>query len=195
MGAHLLGRRPADRSDDVEPGDDYDVVDGIRVERNMGSESSWIGGELHARLRDYCRANRLGWVWPADSGFACFRRKLVRFPDVSFVRYGRLPGERVPEGHLTIPPDLAAEVVSPHDEVLPFEEKLLDYRDAGVRLVWVIFPNTGTAWVYRPDGSGVFVGEDGLLDGGDVIPGFSVRLADLFPRPPELPAVPEPPAA
>lgn len=175
--------------------DDYDVIDGVLVERNMGSESSWIGAELYAVLRDHIRAHRLGWAWHADGGFECFARTRLRYPDIAFVRFGRLPDERVPRGHVTIPPDFAVEIVSPRDRAGELEEKRLDYQDAGVRLVWVIYPEHGLTRVYRPDRTSTEVTADEFLDGEDVIPGFRVRLADLFPRPPELPAAPEPPAA
>lgn len=194
MGTHLLGRRPADPSDDVEPGDDYDVIDGIRVERNMGSESSWIGGTLHALLLEHCRVHRLGWAWHADGGFRCFTRKPVRYPDIAFVRFGRLPGERVPPGHVRIPPDCAAEITSPRDRVRKLEEKLLDYQDAGVRLVWVLHPELRVTRVYRPDRTSTVIAADDWLDGEEVIPGFRVRLADLYPVLPPAPTT-EPPAA
>ena len=98
-------------------GKSYELVDGQLVERNMGAESSWVGGQLLIRLGSYCEEHGLGWALPADNGFQCFAHDpgLVRKPDVSFVRYGRLPGEVLPKGWIKIPPDLAVEVVSPND--------------------------------------------------------------------------------
>ena len=169
----------------------YDLVDGDVVERDMGSISSWVGGELHALLREYCRTHRYGWVWHADSGFDCFRQKRLRYPDVAVLRYGRLPGEQLPEGHIEIPPDFVAEIVSPHDRADELEEKLLDYRDAGVRMVWCIYPARGIARMHRPDRTITEVDEDEYLDGENVLPGFRVRLGDLFPHhPPVDPSAP-----
>src|SRR5271156_2600493 len=111
-------------------GKSYELVDGELVERNMGFESSWIGGRLHSRLDRFCEEHGPGWALPADNGFQCFphQPKLVRKPDVSFVRYGRLPDEVLPQGWIEIPPDLAVEVVSPNDLTDQLDEKLEDYR-------------------------------------------------------------------
>ena len=162
----------------------YELVDGRLVERNMGSESSEIGGELYFLLRLLCREHDLGKVWPADNGFQCFRHApgLVRRPDVSFVKKGRLPGEASPKGWVKISPDLAVEVVSPNDLAGELEEKLDDYQKAGVPLVWVIYPEQRKARVFRLDGSAVELGEDDELSGDDIIPGFRCPLREILPR-------------
>jgi Uma2 family endonuclease len=177
----------------------FDLVDGSLVERDTGSISSWVGGVLYAQLLAYCRGQRVGWAWHADAGFDCFtRQRTVRFPDVSVVRYGRLPGEQLPDGHIKVAPDFVAEIVSPNDLAEDLEDKLQDYRSAGVRLVWVIYPAVGTARVHRLDRRVTEVSADEFLDGEDVLPGFRVRVADLLPVPPapsaEAPA-PQAPSA
>lgn len=161
----------------------FELVNGRLKERPMGSMSSWIGGELYARLRDYVNAHRFGRVFPSDAGYNCFPRGNVRYPDVSVVRFGRLPNEELPEGHITLAPDFAAEVVSPNDKAGELEEKLHDYRDAGVGLVWVIYPATRTARAYRPDRTTTDYEENDVMSGEAVLPGFAVRLGDLFPPP------------
>src|SRR2546423_11512315 len=72
----------------------FELVDGQLVERKMGFESSWIGGQLFLLLAAYCNAHRLGWAAPADASFQCFADDpdRVRKPDVSFIRLDRLPG-------------------------------------------------------------------------------------------------------
>ena len=79
----------------------------------------------------------------ADAGYQCFPHDpgLVRRPDASFVKAGRFPGDVLPKGWAKSPPDLAVEVVSPNDLVYELEEKLSDYRKAGVPLIWVIGPS------------------------------------------------------
>jgi len=167
-------------------GKSYELVDGQLVERNMGAKSSWVGGRLLVRLEGFCEEHSLGWVFPADNGFQCFSHKpgLVRKPDVSFVRYGRLPGEMLPEGWIKIPPDLAVEVVSPNDEIEELEEKLDDYQKAGVPLIWVIHPKSRSVMVHRHDGSASRLLESDELSGEDVIPGFRCKVEDFFPKPP-----------
>jgi Uma2 family endonuclease len=182
-------------------GKSYELVDGRLVERKMGAESSEIGGNLYFLLRMFCRGHDLGIVWPADNGFQCFPHApgLVRRPDVSFIRRGRLPGDVSPKGWVKIPPDLAVEVVSPNDLVGELEEKLDDYRKADVPLVWVIYPEQRKARIFRLDGPAVELMEDDELTGEDVIPGFRCPLREILPQrapagePPATPAGPNGP--
>ncbi len=113
-------------------GKDYELVNGRLVERNSGAESSWVGGRICLRLSKLCDEHHLGWVWPADNGYQCFAHapKLVRRPDVSFIRAGRLRGDALPSGFVRIAPDLAVEVVSPNDLAPELDEKLEDLTPA-----------------------------------------------------------------
>jgi Uma2 family endonuclease len=176
----------------------YELVDGRLVERNLGTESSEVGGDLYFLLRLFCREHPVGKVWPADNGFQCFPHApgLVRRPDVSFIRRGRLPGDVSPKGWTRIPPDLAVEVVSPNDLAGELEEKLDDHQKAGVPLVWVIYPEQRKARVFRLDGTSSELGEDDELSGEDNIPGFRCSLREILPKlapaeePPAIPAGP-----
>jgi Uma2 family endonuclease len=169
----------------MRDGHRFELVDGELRERPMGTESSWTGGQLYRLLEAFCRANRLGWVFPADSGYQCFpgHPQKVRYPDVSFIPFGQLPGEALPQGHCPIAPALAVEVISPRDRALDLEEKIEEYLRAGVRLVWVINPRTRTARVHRPDGTITRLTMDQHLDGENVLPSFHCRLGDILPPP------------
>jgi Uma2 family endonuclease len=162
----------------------YELVNGQLVERHMGAESSEVGGNLYFQLRLFCREHDPGKIWPADNGYQCFPHApgLVRRPDVSFVKKGRLPGDLSPTGWIRIPPDLAVEVVSPGDSAEELEEKLDDYRRAGIPLVWVIYPRLRIARILRLDGPDVVLSEDDELSGEDVIPGFRCPLREILPR-------------
>jgi Uma2 family endonuclease len=177
-------------------GDRFELVDGKLVEQDMGALSSHVAGELFLCLGLFLRSHRLGWVFPADTTYQCFpgRPNVVRKPDVSFIRLGRLPNEELPGGHIRIASDLAAEVVSPKDLFYEVEEKVAEYRSAGVSLIWVIVPPTRTVLIRRGDGTASEVGPDGELDGEGVLPGFRCRVADLF-RTPVTPAAPSTPTA
>jgi Uma2 family endonuclease len=163
--------------------DRYELVDGTLVERNMGIESSWIGGEIYGWLRDFARLNQRGWVIPADGSYQCFPHapQRVRRPDVSFIRFGRLPGERLPEGHALITPDLAVEVISPNDLYEEIDAKVEEYLQAGVQTVWVVNPRTRTVQVHRADGSVTKLRESDELTGEGPLAGFRCALRDLFP--------------
>jgi Uma2 family endonuclease len=164
-------------------GENYELVDGQLVERKMGAESSWIGGNLYFALRSHCKDPGVGWVWPADNGYQCFPHapRLVRRPDVSFIRAGRLPGGQLPKGYVRIPPDLAVEVVSPKDLAYEIEERVDDYLRAGVPLIWVIYPNLETVFIRRSNGTLTQLRQNDELTGEDVIPGFCCRVGSLFP--------------
>ena len=165
-------------------GKSYELVGGKLVERKMGTKSGWVGGQLYSRLTVHCREHNLGWALPADSGYQCFPHEpsLVRKPDVSFIRYGRLPDGVLPEGWAKIPPDLAVEVLSPNDTAYELDEKLEDYRKVGVPLIWVINPNSRTVRIHRKDGSANDLSEADELSGEDVIPGFRCPIRDILPR-------------
>jgi Uma2 family endonuclease len=169
-------------SDTIAVPDGYELVDGELVERQMGAKSSWVGGRLIIRLGNFCETTAVGWVWPCDLVYRCFANpKTARKPDVSFIRLGRLPNEELPSGDLKIAPDLAVEVVSPNDTVYELDTKIEEYLAAGVRLVWVINPESRVAIVHRLDGSMAKVRENQELSGEDVVPGFRCLLSSCLP--------------
>jgi Uma2 family endonuclease len=101
-------------------------------------------------------------------------------PDVAFVRRDRLPPQSAWSRFLRLAPDLAVEVVSLHDTVSEINDKTLTYLDLGVRLVWVVDPRRRIVAVYTPDGMARILRESDLLDGSDIIPGFSIPVAVVF---------------
>ncbi|HEY0780790.1 MAG TPA: Uma2 family endonuclease [Gemmatirosa sp.] len=132
-------------------------------------------------LHQHAAARGLGEVFPDGFGYELPpRNDTVRIPDASFVRAGRLPATFGPKGCVRLAPDLAVEVLSPSDTYGVMRLKLADYREAGVRLVWLVDVGDRTAEVHTPDGAMRVVADDGILDGGDVLPGFSLPLRDLF---------------
>jgi Uma2 family endonuclease len=167
-------------------GVNFELVDGQLVERQMGTESSWVAVQLVILLGAHCKARNLGWVFGADASFQCFpdAPDKVRKPDVSFVRLDRLAGGP-PKGHCRVAPDLAVEVISPNELYSEVEEKVAEYLAAGVQLVWVIDPPTRSARVHRADGTVANLGAGDELSGESVVPGFHCPVADLFtaPRP------------
>ena len=170
----------------------YELIDGVLVEKPSGCLSSWVGGQLLFRLSTHCDRGNLGWVMSGNAGYHCFphRPKLVRKVEVSFVRRGRFPNDRLPQLHSPIAPDLAAEVMCPDDTAEETMERVWDYLRAGVRLIWVVYPQSRTALVFRSDGSTALLTEDQNLAGEDVVPGFVCRLAAILPSLPASPATP-----
>ena len=99
----------------------------------------------------------------------------VRRPDLAFIAAARLAD--VPdEGYVPFRPSLAIEIVSPGDGVYDLDEKLIDYRSAGVPLTWVFNPAARIVRVFAADGSIRELIEADTLDGDDVLPGFTALV-------------------
>lgn len=99
----------------------------------------------------------------------------VRGPDIAFYSHARIPES----GYATTywgPPDLAVEIAPPGNHAGEMQERAREHLDAGVRLVWVIHPTSRTATAYRADGEVIHLGADGVLEGGEVLFGFTLPL-------------------
>lgn len=167
-------------------GDRYELVDGQLVERNMSAWSSYVAGLLFALLFTFCRSRRLGWVFPDGTSYQCFADapSKVRKPDVSFIELARMTVQQSQsEGHISIFPDLAVEVISPNDLAYDIDTKVQEYRTAGTRLVWIVHPQARRIDVFRFHGAPSILTENDDLDGEDVLPGFRCRGAELFQPP------------
>lgn len=164
----------------------FELVDGELEEINVSNLSSNVAGKLLVRLGNHVERNNLGAYFPADSYFQCFPEQPghARKPDVAFICRERLPTGWDEDGYFTISPDLAVEVISPGDLASKVEEKILEYLEAGVKLVWVIYPEERIACVRRADGTATMLKETGSLSGEDVVSGFTCPLAELFPSKP-----------
>jgi Uma2 family endonuclease len=144
-----------------------------------GARHGVIAIRLAARLLEHVEARDLGYVLDSSTGFRLPSGN-VRSPDVSFVRKGRFPDERVPTGFADVVPDLAVEILSPDDRPRAILDKVGEYLAAGVSLVWVIDPEAEAAAVHRAPASVEEVAPTGDLDGADVVPGFRCPLARLL---------------
>jgi len=165
-------------------GVNYELVDGILVERNTGGTSSWVAMRIGFLLSLYLEKTKNGLVFGPDAGYVCFpgAPDKVRRPDVSFIRNGRLPGDQTPEGNINIAPDLAIEVLSPNDLAYDIERKVEEYFKAGVKEVWVVSPDTRTVRVQKLDGKGMVLRVNDSIGGGDLLPGFSCAVKDFFSK-------------
>jgi Uma2 family endonuclease len=158
----------------------WELIDGKLVEVSpSGGDAGWISGEIAFHLKAYVRSRGLGWVFPPETGFILFDdRATVRSPDAAFVRRDRLT--RPTKGFVPLAPDLAVEVLSPTDRTPDALAKVTMYLQAGVHLVWLVDPDRSTITVFRPDATIDILREGDILDGEDVLPGFSVPVAEIF---------------
>jgi Uma2 family endonuclease len=157
-----------------------ELVDGVLVEKTMGTYESLLAMEIAHLLKVFVDSHDLGVVLGAD-GMLRILPKQIRMPDVCFISWKRLGGRKVPsETVWGLAPDLAVEVLSKGNTEAEMQRKLRDYFSAGVRLVWYVDPATRSARAFTALDQGVSVSEDQSLSGGDVLPGFELPLRDLF---------------
>jgi Uma2 family endonuclease len=159
-----------------------ELVEGTLVEKAMGYEESEIAAYLITCLNNFVLPRKLGIV-TGESGAVRLFPGLVRIPDVAFASWDCFPGRKRPKTPVPhLAPDLVVEVLSKGNTKPEMVRKLGEYFQAGVRLVWLVNPKTRTARVYTAVDRMVLLKEDQALDGGDVLPGFSLLLSELFAR-------------
>lgn len=164
-----------------DDGGRYELVEGRLEEVGASPRSSAVAIAIASLLFAFVRRHKLGVVGGADWGAKLFTDPdTVRVPDVCFVRFERLPGGRVPVRFQDGAPDLVVEVLSPSDRFRRTARKVREYLETGARLVWVIDPEERSAVVYRAGGSISEYDADGVLDGGDLLPGFTLDLAEIW---------------
>ena len=132
-------------------------------------------------LGAFVMPRNLGTLLASDTGILLERNPdTVREPDVAFISSEKMPiGADVP-GYSEVVPDLVVEVASPSDSHAEVGRKAEMWLDHGVRLVWVVHPSAHTIDVYQVNGSVIALTEDDTLDGGDVLPGFTCEVRDIF---------------
>lgn len=164
------------------PGKRLELVDGEVVEvPGAGDLHVAISFKLARALDDFVQQNDLGIVRPDGLAFVLRRDPdHMRIPDASFVAWERVPEEGIPEGFWEGPPTLAVEVVSPHDRADDIHAKVRDYLEAGTQQVWVLWPRTRSMTVYDSTHGVRELAPEAELDGGNELPGFTVRVGDLF---------------
>jgi Uma2 family endonuclease len=140
-----------------------------------------VTSEIDASLRSYVRAHQLGRVVVGNVGFLLAEDPdTVRAPDVGFVRRERLKEIGRRSSFWPGAPDLAVEVVSPTDLYTEVDEKVADWLESGARMVFVVNPRRRSVALHRAGQAvRILTGKDSL-DGDDVVPGWSLPVADLF---------------
>jgi Uma2 family endonuclease len=159
----------------------FELVDGTLVEKVMGLKESVVALELGSILKDWNRhVGNIGMIAGADGPFHLYLR-LVRVPDLSFTNWDRLPGRRVPDEPVPdAAPNLAVEVLSVSNTRQEMERKLKEYFLSDVEVVWFVDPEKRTVRLFTSPDEVLELGEGDTLDGGRVLPGFSVPVARLF---------------
>lgn len=175
---------------DGEPKRLVELVDGILVEKPLGQREGFMAATLIAIIVAHVRAHRLGVVGAPDTLMRLAKGQ-DRMPDISFTAWANLPSD---DAHLQrvgrYAPDLAVEILSPSNSRGEIERKRREYFAAGTKLVWIVDPDARTVAVFTDPTTFTLLTATDTLDGGTVLPGFVLSLADLFndpqlnPRPP-----------
>lgn len=157
-----------------------ELEDGVIIEMAASKPINTVtAGRIIYFFNAFVIPRDLGYVTGADGGFKLASRR-VRQPDVGFVSKQRLPS--LP-ANFEIAPDIAVEVVSPDEDVF---KKVREYIDSGTRLVWTVYPEEQTVYVFQPADSDELRVQtfelDDTLDGGDVLPDFTLPVRDIFPQ-------------
>jgi len=158
----------------------FELVDGVLVEKVMSYWESVLAIELGRLLGNFVNRRKLGSL-AGEAGMLRLSPGLVRIPDLSFISRARLARHRRTRARiLPLAPDLAIEVLSEGNTPREMARKVSEYFATGCRLVWFVDPRTRTVAVYTSPAKPITLTEKQTLIGGDVLPGFRLRLRNLF---------------
>jgi Uma2 family endonuclease len=158
----------------------YELVRGeLRKITPAGQRHGKIAATITASLVQHVIANKLGAVYAAETGFQ-LRPDHVRAPDVAFVRRDRVERVGDVEGFWPGAPDLAVEVISPGDTYGEVEEKVMDWLEAGTPMVIIVNPRKRAVTIYRSLTAIVILTENEIVEGQDIVPGWSLKVSALF---------------
>jgi Uma2 family endonuclease len=145
-----------------------------------GSEHAEIEMRLLLRLGNFVEEHKLGRVYPGDTGFLLEENKdTVRCPDVAFVCAARVPAGRI-KGFFPAAPDFAVEIRSPSNRPGEVDEKIGQYLETGVQVVWDVDPESRTVTVHRPGETPEVYSGEMVLAEPELLPGFSIALKSIF---------------
>ena len=168
------------------PDDGYHRYELVRGElRTMAPPGTYHGKSatrVGMHLGNFVNEHDLGEVYIAEVGFLIGSNPdHVRAPDIAFVRREREEEVGEIHGYFPGPPDLAIEVISPNDRYTEVDEKVQDWLDAGTRMVIVINPRRREVRIHTPLTDAVVLAPGDILDGGDVVPGWTIPISAIFP--------------
>lgn len=160
----------------------WELINGEFVEMPAaGGRHGRLGVKISSRLEVFVSDRELGYVYDAQTGFVLSEQPpTIRVPDVAFVQTERLPDGFDDGGFLRVAPDLVVEIISPSDRMVNVLAKVVMWLEAGTSLLWQVNPIAQTVTVYTPDGEPKVHTVDDTLDGGELLPGFSLPVRDIF---------------
>ena len=160
----------------------YELWEGVLKELSPSSlKPGIVAARMVGVLLKYVETHDLGYVSTAEAGYILNSNPhTVVASDIAFVGGDRFPDGLPESGFSPLPPDLAVEVISPTDRKADIAQKQELYRKAGVPLVWWVDPERKTVTVHRLGQAPETVEATGVLDGGGVLPEFTLELGTIF---------------
>jgi Uma2 family endonuclease len=167
------------------PGGDgfqYELIGGeLRKMAAAGHQHGHLAVVVTTSLAQHVYAHNLGRVYAAETGFILERDPdTVRAPDAAFIRKERVDAVGDGRGYWEGPPDLVVEVISPNDRYSEVEETVSAWLEAGTGMVIVVDPRRKRVTVERPTGETLRLTEQNVIEGGDVVPGWSLPVRAIF---------------
>lgn len=160
----------------------YELIKGeLRTMPPAGSEHGSVAVNVTLPLGNFVKANQLGVVFAAETGYKIATDPdTVRAPDVSFIRRERIPEGGLPKNFWQGAPDLAVEVISPGDTVYEVDEQVAEWLAAGAAQVWIVNSKRRTVTIHHATGETFVLTVRDEIDGGALLPGFRLRVAEIF---------------
>ena len=155
----------------------FELIDGEIVEKMPTQQHGMIASNINFALMLYNKQHRSGRIGAEVRHQAIKDKRNSLMPDISFTSGNR---PLVTEGSVMQMPDLAIEIRSPDDSLKQMREKAEYYLANGSRLVWLVVPGKRYVEVHRPNQEEEIMFGSDVLDGGDVLPGFTLPIADVF---------------
>lgn len=158
----------------------FELIDGTLVEKAMGWREAFLAACLTTILNNFVQPRKLGIVFGSD-GMLRLKAQQIRIPDVAFISKQRFAGRSPAHtAFWDLGCDLAIEIISPSNTRREMERKLNDYFAAGVMAVWFVYPDTREVVAYSAPSESVTLRGSNQLEGGTILPGFSIAVAEIF---------------
>jgi Uma2 family endonuclease len=157
----------------------FEYVGGEIVEVVSNPVSSNLAARITTFVGMYLLNNDIGYLTSSDGGYMVSNERYI--PDVGFISYQKQPELDYFDGYIQNPPDLAVEVLSPGNEDEDMSIKIANYLAAGT-VVWLLKPLPKQVVVFKPGEPAKVLGIDEVLEGGTVLPEFTLKIADIFTK-------------
>lgn len=159
----------------------YELVNGEVVDMgNSGMEHGYLACVLTIKLGSFVQSNKLGVICDSSTAFT-LKNGNKRSPDIAFISRERLKGLSRPlRGFFEGAPDLVVEILSPGNTIEEMHQKIVEYFDNGTRLLWKVDPTERSILVYHSPEADCLLRMGDSLEGEDIVPGFSMPVAELF---------------